>query len=195
MSIATGRHKGATISPFRGIRDLISDMNRIADTMASVRSGPTGDAVHPWRPATDIVACGTDVLIRCDVPGVLPEDIQVTFSPGHLSITGVRRPGRDRDTAAYGEDRTSGAFRREITLPTSVVRRDVWAELDQGLLQVTVNDAARPTKEVVIPVNEVTTVPAPRPPQASSQPEAPVDAGTSARGAEPTGGIAPIGSG
>lgn len=195
MSMTTGRHKGAIATPFRGIRDLICDMNRIADTMASVRSGPTGDVVHPWRPATDIVARGTDVLIRCDVPGVIPEDIQVTYSPGHLSITGVRRPERDRDTAVYDEDRTSGAFRREITLPTSVVLRDVWAELDQGLLQITVNGAARPTREVVIPINEVTTVPAPRPPQTSSQPDAPVGAGTSVLDAEPTGGSAPIGPG
>ena len=45
-----------------------------------------------WVPMTDIVAQGEDLLIRVELAGVDPEDVELSFSHGVLTVSGTRRP-------------------------------------------------------------------------------------------------------
>jgi HSP20 family molecular chaperone IbpA len=80
-------------NPFRGVVDYISEMHRIADAMATMDTSPgTQDRGHSdaWAPTTDIFARSGDLVIRCELPGVASEDLEVSYSHGNLSITGAR---------------------------------------------------------------------------------------------------------
>ncbi|GAB3457441.1 Hsp20/alpha crystallin family protein [Streptomonospora sediminis] len=132
-------------NPFRGVLDMMSEMNRISDTMSNLETGsspttPRGFA-DAWSPATDIFARGEDVYIRCDLPGVLAEDVEVSFSHGSLTIAGERKRD-DSDVIYYASERFLGNFRREITLPEGTDDEDIEASFDDGLLTVRVAGAA-----------------------------------------------------
>ncbi|MBB6172899.1 HSP20 family protein [Nocardiopsis mwathae] len=130
-------------NPFRGVLDMMSEMNRMSETMTS----PEGGGVQPrgyhdaWSPATDIFARGSDLYVRCELPGVHLEDVEVSFSHGYLTIAGERRRD-DADVVYYASERHLGAFRREITLPEGVKEADISAQFDDGLLEVKIADAA-----------------------------------------------------
>ncbi len=130
-------------NPFRGVLDMMSEMNRISDAMASLETGtaqPRGYS-DAWSPPTDIFARGSDLFIRSEIPGVQPEDVEVSFSNGYLTIAGERRRD-DADVVYYASERFLGTFRREITLPEGVEEEDISANFDDGLLEVKVAGAA-----------------------------------------------------
>ncbi|ASU83024.1 heat-shock protein Hsp20 [Nocardiopsis gilva YIM 90087] len=130
-------------NPFRGVLDMMSEMNRISDTMSNLESGtsqPRGYS-DAWSPATDIFARGSDLFIRCELPGVNLDDVEVSFSHGYLTIAGERKRDDD-DVVYYASERFLGTFRREITLPEGVKEADISARFDDGLLEVKVANAA-----------------------------------------------------
>ncbi|MFD0774325.1 Hsp20/alpha crystallin family protein [Streptomonospora algeriensis] len=132
-------------NPFRGVIDMMSEMNRISDTMSNLESNsgtatPRGHS-DAWSPPTDIFATGEDLYIRCDLPGVLPENLEVAFSHGTLTIAGERKRD-DSELIYYASERYLGNFRREITLPAGIDDDDIEATFDEGLLTVRVSGAA-----------------------------------------------------
>ncbi|GAA4916456.1 Hsp20/alpha crystallin family protein [Streptomonospora salina] len=132
-------------NPFRGVIDMMSEMNRISDTMSNLETSsatatPRGHS-DAWSPPTDIFAKGEDLYIRCDLPGILAENLEVSFSHGTLTIAGERMRD-DSEIIYYASERYLGTFRREITLPTGVDDDEIEATFDEGLLTVRVKGAA-----------------------------------------------------
>ncbi len=144
-------------NPFRGVTDIISEMNRMSDMMGGVDSGnnvehtPRGYA-DAWSPIADIFAQGADLVIRAELPGIGAEDIEVTLSQGTLTIYGERRVGAEQDNDFYVRERYSGQFRRDIALPEHVEDEDIEAQLRDGVLQVTVQGATKAEGPARIPI-------------------------------------------
>lgn len=142
-------------NPFRGVMDVMSEMNRMSDQMASLDTNVETQQrgyIDAWNPTTDIFARGSDVCIRCELPGVASEDVEVTFSNGVLSISGERRLNSDSDAVFYVRERFWGRFRRDITLPEGVRDEQIEARLDEGLLEVRVRDCAEAAGPTLIQV-------------------------------------------
>lgn len=139
-------------NPFRGVVDIISEMNRMSDRMAGLDSsaaGPPRGHSDAWNPTTDILAAGSDLLIRCELSGVAPEDVEVTLSHGTLAIVGERHHGNESNDDFYVQERNYGRFRRDITLPEGLRDEHIDAELREGVLEIVVRgaaDAAGPTQ-------------------------------------------------
>ncbi|WP_344966373.1 Hsp20/alpha crystallin family protein [Salinactinospora qingdaonensis] len=134
----------------------MSEMNRIADYMSTIETGsqaqPRGHA-DAWSPTTDIFARGNDLVIQAELPGVQPEDVEVSFSGGYLDIDGERRRGEDADDVIYyTSERFRGRFRREFVLPSGIDDDDISARFDEGLLEVTVRGGAGASGPSVIQV-------------------------------------------
>jgi len=131
-------------NPFNGVVDMITEMNRISDTMSSIESSPADrERGHSdaWSPLTDILASGRDLVVRCEVPGVYEEDIDVSFNHGVLTISGERRRD-EQDVEYYSSERFMGTFRRDISLPEDVQPAHIEATYGEGLLMVVVRGAA-----------------------------------------------------
>lgn len=143
MTMPTRRTKRG--NPFRGVLDVVSEMNRISDRMTSSESStvqqPHGHS-DAWSPTIDLLADGSDLLIRCELPGVASEDVEVSLSRGTLTIAGLRRRGKESDDAFYVQERHYGQFRRDITLPEGVREDHIEAEFVEGVLNVRISDAA-----------------------------------------------------
>lgn len=103
--------------------------------------GPGSDdnAVGDWVPAVDIVEEKDRFVVRADVPGVDPADIDVNMNAGVLSVSGERRAEtRDEADGVARVERVSGRFNRRFTLPESADSDGVKAKSANGILEISI---------------------------------------------------------
>jgi len=131
---------------FRGFLDIVSEMNRMQHQWM-LRSDEAGgqDREHAtaWVPTTDIFAKGKDLIIRCELPGMRREDVEVTVHSGVLTITGERRSDLGVGAVTFHtRERVSGVFRRSMILPEGFDQSHIKATVQNGLLEIVVQGAA-----------------------------------------------------
>ena len=135
------------LSPFRGFYDMQSEMNRMFDEVfgdVARRSGrQQGEAATRWAPVLDVLQEDGDIIVRAELPGVKPEDVDVTLHNGVLTISGERKAEEQREGSGYiVRERRYGSFRRSMTLPQGVDESGISARFDGGVLEVRVSGAA-----------------------------------------------------
>jgi HSP20 family protein len=135
------------LSPFRGFYDMQSEMNRMFDEVfgdVARRSGrQQGDAPTSWAPVLDVLQEDGDVVVRAELPGVRPDDVDITLHNGVLTISGERKAEEQREGSGYYvRERRYGSFRRSMTLPQGVDESSISARFDGGVLEVRVSGAA-----------------------------------------------------
>jgi HSP20 family protein len=95
------------------------------------------EAVTDWLPAVDIREEGDCYLLRADLPGVDPEDIEVTMEEGVLTIQGRREAETTENEAGFRRfERVSGSFLRRFTLPDTANGEEIQAHTSNGVLEV-----------------------------------------------------------
>jgi HSP20 family protein len=139
------------MSPFRrgrGFYDLHSEMNRLFDeTYGGLSRWPGGQQraqqLTEWAPAVDVLQRDGDLVVRAELPGVRPEDVDITLENRVLTIRGERREEQDEQRGGYYvRERRHGSFQRSMTLPEGVDEDRVRARYDNGVLEVTIEGAA-----------------------------------------------------
>jgi HSP20 family protein len=92
-----------------------------------------------WAPALDISERKDAYLVTVELPGVEPDDLQITLEDGLLTIQGERHFAHDSSEQQFHRiERRYGAFRRAITLPAQVQAEQIEASFENGVLQVVV---------------------------------------------------------
>ena len=135
-------------NPFEGVSDFFSEMNRMRELGRHGHEHGQEDRQRThataWVPATDIFARDGDLVMRIEVAGLSPEDVEITFSGGVLTVSGTRRTelGTGGEDSFYIRERFYGAFRRAITLPPNTDDGQIGAEFENGLVEITVQGAA-----------------------------------------------------
>ncbi len=96
----------------------------------------------------DVVRHENDVTLRLDVPGVDPEQIEVTVDRGILTISGKRDEERTENDKFFVRERTMGTFTRRMRLPESLNAEAVEASHANGVLEVRIPvlEQAKPRK-------------------------------------------------
>ena len=97
------------------------------------------EAAADWVPAVDIIEEKGRFLVRADVPGVNPENIDVSADTGVLSVAGTRdadETGEDGDVRR--SERASGRFLRRFTLPETADADGITAKSSNGILEVSI---------------------------------------------------------
>lgn len=92
-----------------------------------------------WRPAVDIIEDKERFLLRADVPGVRPDDLEITMDAGILTLSGVRHATTAEDDAKLRRtERAAGAFSRQFTLPESTDANSIGAKCRDGILEISI---------------------------------------------------------
>ena len=128
--------------PFRDLITLREAMDRLfEESFIRPRVGwmaPLGAGAL----AVDMYETDQDVVIKSSVPGVKPEDLDITITGDTLTIKGETKAEEKVEKANYiRQECRYGAFRRSLTLPTTVVAEKAKAEFENGVLTLTLPKA------------------------------------------------------
>ena len=97
------------------------------------------DSESTWTPAVDIIEGNGHFQLRADVPGVAPEDIELSMDAGILTVSGIRKAAEyDENAEVKRTERRTGRFLRRFTLPESVDAERISAKTSNGILEVSI---------------------------------------------------------
>jgi len=106
-----------------------------------------------WMPAVDIFETkDAEYVLKAELPDIKPEDINVTFENGVLTLTGERRAEFDANEGHYHRsERAHGRFSRSFTLPATVDANRINATYNEGVLTIRVpqREEAKPRQITV----------------------------------------------
>jgi HSP20 family protein len=125
-----------TASPIFGLRREIDRL--FEDTFA--RDGSS------FTPAVDIKENDNEIRLDLELPGLKPEDVEITAENGVLTIRGEKQAERkEGDEHRYQIiERVYGTFMRSFQLPQGVDADQVKAEFNNGVLSLHIPKAALP---------------------------------------------------
>lgn len=123
--------------PWSFVDLLQRDLDRFASRRAPL--GDADSAVADWVPAVDIVEDKDRFVLRADLPGVEPGNIEISMDAGVLSLSGHRHEDtRGEEIGLQRVERVSGRFFRRFSLPDTVDSDAITAQSRNGILEVTI---------------------------------------------------------
>lgn len=88
-----------------------------------------------WNLALDVLENEDQFVIKASLPGVKPEDLDVTYNKGLLTIKGeIKDESQSEQGQFHLRERRFGSFTRSISLPASVKSEDIHADFKDGVL-------------------------------------------------------------
>ncbi len=123
-----------------------SEVNRVFDEMFGNmprRAGGQQRQTAEWAPAVDVLNRDGNLVVRAEIPGVRPEEVDVTVHDRVLTISGERKVEQEEERGGYlVRERRYGSFRRSMQLPEGVDESNIKARFQDGVLEVTLEGAA-----------------------------------------------------
>lgn len=132
-------------NPWREIEQLQREMNRLFSSIGST-SRPTIAASYP---AINVWGNEDGVVVTAELPGVLPEDIDISVVGDTLTLSGTRQPDELKEGEQYHrQERRYGSFTRTFQLPFRVEADNVDAKFEKGVLHISLPrlEAEKPRK-------------------------------------------------
>ncbi|HTP53338.1 MAG TPA: Hsp20/alpha crystallin family protein [Anaeromyxobacteraceae bacterium] len=120
--------------PLRELARLQEEMNRsLGDDRLQFRAG---DSVG-WTPACDIYEDGEEIVVRAELAGVEPADVELRFENGVLTLKGERKLEKeDRRENYHRLELSYGTFTRAFSMPATIDSEKIRAESKQGVLHI-----------------------------------------------------------
>ncbi len=120
--------------PFREMTQLQNRFDKLFEAV--------GGRQESWLPAVDVFDTKDAVVLKAELAGMDPADIQIEVEDNVLTIKGERRFEEKVDEERYYRvERRFGSFQRSLALPLGVKSDEIDASYDEGILTVTVPKA------------------------------------------------------
>ena len=120
--------------PFREMTNFEDQFNRL---WRGVADG--GKRQESWLPAVDVFDTKDAVVLKAELAGMRPDDIQIEVEDNVLTIKGERRfEEKVEQDRYYRVERRFGSFQRSLALPQGVRAEDIQASYEDGILEVRV---------------------------------------------------------
>lgn len=118
----------------------LHEFDRMRNTLDRVFSDPLRELGHaPWnmRMPVEVLERGDEVILRVELAGVDPKDVDVRVTDEGLTVRGERKieNNADREGIRHTE-RYYGSFVRSIAFPVPVDTAQAKATFSNGLLEV-----------------------------------------------------------
>ena len=119
--------------PFREMLSLRSTMERLFyNVFFGTQWDWEADIQHL---ALDVSETEGEYMVKASIPGINPDDLDITFTGKTLTIKGEYKEEETKEEARYHlRERRFGSFTRSVTLPTSVEADRIEARYEAGVL-------------------------------------------------------------
>ena len=116
--------------PFQEMLNLRRTVDRFFDNVSDREWQPM-----QWGLAVDVVENKEDFVIKASVPGINPDDLDVSYADDTLTIKGeVKSDSENKEDQYHLRERHYGAFARSISLPTKIKGDAIEANYQNGVL-------------------------------------------------------------
>jgi HSP20 family protein len=133
--------------PFRDLMSIQNEMNRL---FGRTYGGDVGESTRgAWTPALDVFETQEKFVITMELPGVSPDDVDISVEDSTLMVRGERKFYSEQQEESFLRiERRFGEFTRSLTLPSTADAESIQASFDQGVLTIEVpkRDEAKPRK-------------------------------------------------
>lgn len=93
-----------------------------------------------WQPATDVFCAGRQWLVRMELAGVSPTEIQLLAQRDVLTVSGRRRDMLlQSGYTCYSLEISYSGFERKIALPGLIDTASIRTEYRDGILRIYLN--------------------------------------------------------
>ena len=131
-------------SPFGGfpLFSLRREIDRIFEDAVGGRRSE-----QSWTPAVNVREGERELTLDFELPGIRPEQVEISFENGVLTVTGEKQEERkegDEGGRYHLIERSYGTFARSFQLPPGIDETSIEAEFENGVLHVRIPKAALP---------------------------------------------------
>jgi HSP20 family protein len=119
--------------PFQEMLNLRRTVDRLFDN---------ANPDHDWQPSTwglalDVVENKDDFIVKASVPGINPDDLDISYADDTLTIKGEIKSDNDvKENQYHLRERRYGSFARSITLPTKIKGDAIEASYQNGVINL-----------------------------------------------------------
>ena len=125
--------------PFRDLRNMEETMNRL---WRGIGTTATREAAEDWNIAIDVVQKPEEIVVNASLPGVKPEDIDVTIEDNVLTLKAERQAEHREENSRYlVQERSYGSYYRALRLPDTVDVNKVKSSYEHGVLAISLPKA------------------------------------------------------
>jgi HSP20 family protein len=119
------------------IREPWGLLNRFSREFDGLVGNPSSEVA--FIPAVDVHEEKERFVVQADLPGVKPDDIEVTAEKGILTLRGERKSEKRDNGEGYERlERVTGSFTRRFALPENVQADAIKAKFNHGVLEVSI---------------------------------------------------------
>jgi HSP20 family protein len=136
------------------LEQMRHEMDEMFQRFAGEAEFGTGKRLMEWAPRIDVEETDKEIVVKADLPGVDPKDVEVTVRDNALVIRGEKKEEKEEKRKNYHRvERFAGQFFRAIPLPAGADAEKVSATGAKGVVTVTIPKApgALPKKVPVKP--------------------------------------------
>jgi len=126
--------------PLRDLMVMQDRMNRLFNqTFGEQPQGNERAETRTWAPPADIYETANGLVLKLELPGIDPSQVDIQVRDNSLYLEGERKPeGSQKDRTYHRIERPYGTFGRSFTLPAQFAADKVEAKYSDGLLILTV---------------------------------------------------------
>jgi HSP20 family protein len=139
----------APLRPFRELSTLRDEMDRLWEHFFGEL--PTLEPVRrEWAPSLDVSETKNNIVVKAEVPGLEPKDIDISLTGGVLTIKGEKKQEKEEKDENYHRiERSYGTFTRSVRVPQEVQSDKIEATYKDGVLKITLPKSEEAKKKEI----------------------------------------------
>jgi HSP20 family protein len=121
--------------------DPFRELDRLGEQLTSGR-------LHVRTMPMEAFRRGDEFVVAIDLPGVTPEDLELTVERNVINVRASRRPARREGDEVLVDERAYGELSRQLFLGDNLDPNKLEANFDRGVLTLTipVSEASKPRR-------------------------------------------------
>ena len=139
----------STWRPFE-FEKMRREMDRIWDSFSERRPATKDREGGEWLPSLDVSETKADFVVKAELPGVNPNEIDISLTEGVLTVKGEKKQEREEKEEGYHlVERSYGSFIRSLRLPREVQNEKINASYKDGVLRITLPKTEQAKKKEI----------------------------------------------